>query len=520
MTTKKSRFRGGFNTSNEATKEVTLSNDIKEIVAGGFTAEETLSKISATSSSVGILTSEILMNAPADFFNSYDKYIKKIVPQVQTSLADDSISESIALSQADPTDENLKNKARGNVTQAILKYADSPIGANTLARLSSDEMKVINALVINEMLGIGPLEPLWNDVDITEIIVNGPFDVQVEIEGKVQRVPSCHFRSQSHLMDLIQRLFKSINKEMTRNDPLVKGRLHDKSRMYAVHPIIAEDGPNFNIRRHSNDYFTPDSILNYETADEELMAYLGNLIYSDVSYLIIGGTGTGKTSLLDALTSYIRPNKRGITLEDNLEMKPHPKKLWAAAMETVDPKPGSLNDHGITMRDLVRAATQMRPETIIMGEVTDSAAYDLCQSLNTGHDGGSTVHANDSKDGMNRMMSLISQSGLVKEHAAFDLIASAFDIVITLKRFSDGARKIVEVGEVGYRPVNDDEGNKILPITPLWKFVPDMEMTRDRGQITGNWVKVGELSERTREKLYLDIKPELSWEELKEVARI
>lgn len=520
---KRSRFRGGFNAkvnNEEKISTISIASHDEKYSTRGYTAEETLGKIADTNLSIGIINSDILLKAPDDFFVFYDKYVKEVVTRVQTSLAEDSTSETIAMSQADPTNEDLKKKARVNVTQAILKYADSSAGGKFLSRLTASEMKVINALVINEMLGIGPLEPLWNDTEITEIIANGPDDVQVEIRGQIHQVPSCHFRNADHLMDLIQRLYKSINKEVTRNDPLVKGRLHDKSRMYAVHPFVAPDGPNFNIRRHSNDYFTPERIIGFDTADKEVMAYLGNMIHSGASYLIIGGTGTGKTSLLDALTSYIRPDKRGLTLEDNLEMKPHPKKLWAASMETISPKPGSLNDQGITMRDLVRAATQMRPETIIIGEVTDAAAYDLCQALNTGHDGGSTVHANGSADGMRRLMSLVSQSGLVKEHAAYDLIASAFDIVITLKRFPDGSRKIVEIGEVGYRPVTDDQGNRMLPIDPLWRFDTNIEMTREKGKISGVWTQVGELSDRTREKLYLDIKPELTWEELEEIAKL
>lgn len=521
MLPKKGGFRGGFTpveSHNESEINITAKSSNGDLY---YTAAETTKLICSTGRSVGEITSDILMKAPVDFFNKYDSYVKNLVSQVQNALSEDGNSESIAKSQADPTSSHLKDKAKTHVSLAITRYNDSAAGSAKTSGLNADEIKIVNALVMNELLGLGPLEPLWGDSSITEIIANGPNIIQVEIGGQIKDVKSCHFRDQKHLMELIGRLYKSINKDVTRNDPMVKGRLHDKSRMMAVHPIVAPDGPNFNIRRHSNDYITPEQIIEFDTASVELMEFLGNLIYSDVSYLIIGGTGSGKTTLLDALTAYIRPDKRGITLEDNLEMKPHPNKKWAAAMETISPKPGSINEGGVTMRDLVKTSMQMRPETIIIGEVTDSAAYDLCQALNTGHDGGSTVHANDSEEGMYRLMSLVSQSGLVKEHAAYDLIASAFDIVINVARFPiDGSRKIVSVSEVGSRPITDDEGNKILPLIPLWEFEPDSQLTKEEKKVRGNWVQKNELSERTKKRLYLDLKPQLTWEELCEIAKV
>lgn len=472
-----------------------------------------------TRSSIADLTSWVLRKAPAGFFRKFDKTVALTVEAIQTQLSDDGTSESIAASQADPTNVSLKDKAKSTVSLSLSKFNDTPKGTAAYQMFDAIEKKVINAMVMNELLGLGPLEPLWQDTKITEIIVNGPNDVQIEVGGKIYRVPSCHFRNADHLMALISRLYNSINKTVSRNDPMVKGRLHDKSRMMAIHQVVAPEGPNFNIRRHSEGYITPDNILNWETANVEVMKFLGNLAYSGASYLIIGGTGTGKTTLLDAMTSYVPNDKRCLSLEDNLEMKPHPNKLFAAAMECIDPKPGTVGT-GVSMRNLVKASMQMRPEVIFIGEVTDDAAYDLCQAGNTGHEIASTVHANNPETAMYRLMSLVSQSDLVKEHAAYDLIASAFDVIICINRFADGSRKIVSVVEVGDRVQTDEEGNKYLPTHPIVQFNPDSMSTFENEKVTGTWDFVGELSAKTKEKLYLDLRPELSWEELEELARI
>lgn len=504
-----------FSKSKETLKSDTLLESKKQ------TKEEIIEEIGGNvNSSIGVITSDVLMNAPADFFREYDPIVEKVLAAVRNDFSETGESDIIAQLQRDPTNKEIKDKARTVVRLALTRFNDGAKGGLIHKGKSSSEVKVINAMVMDELLGLGPLEPLWNDTAITEIIVNGPDVVQVEIAGVITSVDSCHFRSQQQLLDLISRLYTSINKTLSRNDPLVKGRLHDKSRMMAVHPIVAPTGPNFNIRRHSSDYTTPQDLIDYGSASEELMTYLGNLINAGVSYLVVGGTGSGKTTLLDALTSYIPNDKRCVTLEDNLEMKTHPKKKFAAPMETVDPKPGSLNDRGITMRDLVKASTQMRPDTIIIGEVTDQAAYDLCQALNTGHDGGSTIHANSPEDAMFRIMSLVSQSDLIKGEAAYDLISSAFDVIIFVKRYKGGSRKISQVVEIARRAETDDEGNRYLPVIPLWTFVPDDEIAKETGKVDGVWVEENKLSDHTRSKRDLDMNNELTWAQLQELARL
>lgn len=514
--------RQNKNVSDEK-NEIKLDEN-EELIYTPLTEEEIIAKICDTNSIIGNLTSETLLRTPKNFFLKYDKLIEQTLEGVRNTLSEDGSSDHLARLQADPTNLQLREKALNSITVALTKYNSSAKGQllNREEKATENTNKIANVMVTNELIGLGPLEPLWNDTSITEIICNGPNDIQVEISGNIIKVPAIHFRSQDRLLDLINRLYNSINKNISRTNPMEKGRLHDKSRMMAVHQVVAPDGPNFNIRRHSDDYVTPDKIIKYGTSSQELMEDLGNLIYAGVSYLVVGGTGSGKTTLLDALTAYIRPNKRCVSLEENLEMKPHPRKLFAAAMEEIPPKIGSNNENGVTMRDLVRSSLQMRPETIFIGEVSNEAAYDLCQALNTGHDGASTLHANSPEDAMYRLMSLVSQSDLVKEHAAYDLISSAFDIIIYVERFPmDGSRKIVSVMEVADKAVTDDEGNKVLPVTPLWKFNPEIIMTEDeKPKVVGDWEKVGSLSDKTIKKHYLDIKPHLSWEELNEIAKL
>lgn len=478
-----------------------------------------------TNSSTKWLNAEVLLNAPKNFFDKYDNAVKRAVEAIRSQLSEKDQTNIIRDAKENPTDQSLQNQTFVNLSSEFVTFTDNTAEGRAIRKqfVGDYEVDILKALIFNDLIGLGPLQPLWDDPDeITEIICNGPFDIQVEIHGNIQKVPSCHFRDANHLKDLIDVLYTSINKSITVNNPMGRGRLRDKSRMMAVDRSVAPDGPNFNIRRHSDDYWGPARIVSTGEANEEIMTYLGNLIYNGVSFLVIGGTGTGKTTLLDSLTAYYRPNNRIVTLEDNLEMKPHPKKLLAKAMEVVPVNPASEGSRGVSMRDLVKASLQMRPETIIIGEVTDGAAYDLSNALNTGHSGASTVHANNADAAVYRLMSLILQSDLIKsESAAYALIASAFDVIITVQRFPiDGARRITEISEVGSKVVKDEEGEPGIKITPLWEYVPDTEAYQKEKKTVGTWKEVNKLSQETIDKHYLNLATPLSWEDLEKIAKI
>lgn len=459
-----------------------------------------------------VITFELLQIAPEDFFESFSLKTKIVTSEIINNISATEGTIHISNHKKNPTDPALKETILYIVMSEFSKIDSKSDEIKIMKPVDKD---ILLALVINEIIGLGPLEPLWYKKTVTEIICNGPKDIQVELDGIVMKIPSVKFRDKEHLKSLIDKLYSSINKQISPVNPRERGRLHDNSRMYAVHEVIAPRGPNFNIRKHSEDYWTINDIIAKDTANIPLMHDLGNLIHSGVSYLVIGGTGTGKTTLLNSLTGFIPNNHRVITLEENLEMKPHPLKLMAAPMECVPARAGDGQEFGITMRDLVRSSLQMRPDCLLIGEVSDGAAYDLCQALNTGHYGGSTVHANDSLDGVNRMSSLVSQEEFVRGPAVLDLLGSAFDILIVVDRMDDGSRKIVDVSELGRHPIKLDNGQLSLEVLPLWDF--ESEDTYDEAgklMIKGHWKKVGQLSEYRQKKHRINLEKQLSWGEL------
>lgn len=462
-----------------------------------------------------IITFELLKIAPQDFFDDLKSLSLIVSNEIINAISATEATVQISNHRKNPTDVQLKE----TILYIVMSEFSKVERANDrVMTLSSEDKDILLAMVINEIIGLGPLEPLWNESSITEIMCNGPKDIQVEIDGIVRKVPSVSFRDVNHLKTLIDKLYSSINKQVSPVNPRERGRLHDNSRIYAVHESVAPKGPNFNIRKHSEDYWTPLDIIDKGTASPELLEYLGNLIHAGVSFLVIGGTGTGKTTLLNSLTGFIRENHRVITLEENLEMKPHPGKLLAAPMECVPAKAWDEGRRGTTMRDLVRSSLQMRPDCLIIGEVSDGAAYDLCQALNTGHYGGSTVHANDSVDAINRMRSLVSQEEFIRGPAVLDLIGSAFDIMIVVDRIADGSRKIVEVVELGRIPVRGENNELTLEILPLWEF--DIKEVSENGssKLVSSWKQVRDLSEYRQKKHRLHIQKKLSWEELLEIS--
>lgn len=455
------------------------------------------------------ITSDVLIQAPKDFFDKYEKTIEDGANFVRAELGDSDQSPKIAAAEQNPTDDSYQDEAFYIVQSFVSDFMSREMWRDT-------HRKIASAMIVNEILGFGRLEPLWRDRRIDEIMCNGPYDVQVEISGEKLRVPGCRFRNAEHLMRLIDKLYQSIGKTVSPLTPLVKGRLHDKSRMFVAHPTVAPDGPNFTIRRHPEGFWTPEELVNFGSAPPEMMEYLGNLIYKGASPAIVGGTSSGKTSLLNSLTGFFKPKVRILTLEDNLEMKPNPKKMLAAAMEVK--LSTSDSDNGTSMRDLVKASLQLNPDVIIVGEVTDDAAFDLAQALNTGHAGASTIHANTAAAAIPRISSLIAQGGLATIEGSLDMIAAAFDIIVVTKHFPvDGSRRIVAIEEVGTNPV-EIEGRLTLETIPLWKFIE--HGLDENGKIVGEWRQLGELSQKRREQKNLNIDRDLNWEELKELSSI
>lgn len=458
------------------------------------------------------LTADALLEAKEGFFDRFYEHLPQATEKVRRGFSDKAdISLQVKKAMDNPSDIETLYESWGCVSEIVMgALQDSPFsGADKL---------IFQHMVLNEILGLSVIDPLYREDRITEIIVNGPHDVQVEIEGQLHYVPACKFRDQKHLQNLFERMFSPLNKQVSRTTPQVKGRLADLSRVYAVDTAICPTGPMLNIRRHKESYTPPERFIEWGSASEELLEDIGNLIYNGASYLVVGGTGSGKTTLLSSLTGFIRDDQSVLTLEDNLEMKPAPHKMLRQALETMEPRRDSALSDGVTMRDLVKGALQMRPNWIIVGEVTDGAAYDMVQALATGHSGASTLHTDSVEAGIGRLTSLVSQGGVMSgQSEALPLIGAAVDLMIMVERFPvDGTRKITQVAEVPSIPTRNEHGELVMELNMLWEF--NGAGIDERGRVVGEWKKVGEPSDYLRHKLHLGLDGVKTWEELRELS--
>lgn len=382
-----------------------------------------------------------------------------------------------------------------------------------------EDAPVVISMVINEMLGLGPIEPLWDDSSISEIMVNGPGDIFIERRGKIEKVPGAQFRNSEHLMEVCQQILSVINKTIDVAHPLEDGRLPDGSRVNISHPAVGPSGPFVTIRRFPETVFSIKKLVELGSMTPEIAEEIGNLITWGCSVVIVGGTGTGKTSMLNALSGCIPNDERIISIEDNLELRLHPDKHWIA-MEARKSHQGEKGN--VSIRDLVRNALRQRPDRIVVGEVRDGAAFDMLQAMSTGHDGSlTTVHANNSFGAVDRLVNLIASVGEIDSTRAMSLVASAVDLFIVIERFEDGSRRVVEISEVPSRlETKGDERNSVTTLEPnlLWQFIQTDTIQDEEGRdkIIGEYQRVGELSENIIRTKRLDKRHRMNLEEIYE----
>lgn len=720
-----------------------------------------------------------LIVAPEKMFDDYEPFVVEITKFIQNNLSMGESASLVSKTRNNPIDTTNRIKVLQMISTEFIKY-ESTSRNYEYNRLEPIEKRLIQALVANEIIGISVLEPLFEDPSITEIICNGPKDVQVEIDGDVIALPSIKFRNEEHLEDLIVRLFSSVNKDWSRSSPLGRARLYDNSRVFAVHNNVAPHGPNLNIRRHQDDWVSPEQMIQWGALDETVMSYLGYAVNKGLSMLIVGGTGTGKalsydttiatpdgyttmgdlkvgdtiydrncnkttveeifeqgekninlltfqnnlkikaddehnwilcdntvrttneliealksnekieipfnhrvieydnnklelhpyalslhlmnrelyeesqqdletyliknnidkldyipseyetanqedrewilkaftkynainengeieistinkkiqksliriisslgyfisdikedsiiilsknwyksnnkkypsslklvsietldkkesmrcitvksdtetflcsdsniithnTTLLGALTGYFPDNKRIVSIEKNIELKGCPSKKFAAPMEEVPAKAGSLSG-GVSLRELVEASTQMRPDVIILGECTGPETYDVLTAGNSGHQIFTTIHANSDQESMERLVMLTSQTDLIKGEAVYALISSSIDLVVMIKRFDeDGSRKITEISEVASTTELHPKNGKIyLPVRKIWEFERDPN-SYAMNQVRGTWKKVGEISQERQKKHRIDMSEIPTYKSLSEL---
>ena len=345
--------------------------------------------------------------------------------------------ERIDLSKVDVLPRDVVEQQIRQVVEDLLADEETP--------LSRWERNQIILEIQHETFGLGPIEPLIRDPSVSDILVNGPRDVFVERRGKLEETEVV-FRDDAHLLQIIERIVSQVGRRVDESSPMVDARLPDGSRVNAIIPPLALDGPILSIRRFAVDPYRMEDLLAFGTLTPALAEILPAAVRARLNILISGGTGSGKTTLLNVLSDAIPSSERIITIEDSAELQLQQRHV--VRLETRRP---NIEGKGtVTQRDLVYNALRMRPDRIIVGEVRGAEVLDMLQAMNTGHDGSlSTVHANSARDALSRIETMVMISGLAISVVALrEYISSALDMLIHLARLSDGTRKVVRVSEV------------------------------------------------------------------------
>jgi pilus assembly protein CpaF len=342
---------------------------------------------------------------------------------------------------------DLEKLSRVNSSQA--RQAVSGIVKEIIAEqrvpLNFDEQERIQADLLDEVFGLGPLEPLLRDAKISDILINDKDHVFIEKNGLLQRVDTT-FRDDKHLLQIIDRIVSRVGRRVDESSPMVDARLPDGSRVNAIIPPLALDGPSMSIRRFGTGPLAANQLVQLKSVSPEMMEVLSSAVKARISILISGGTGTGKTTLLNILSQYIPRTERIVTIEDAAELR-----LAQENIVRLETRPPNIEGQGaIRQRQLLINCLRMRPDRIIMGEVRGEEAFDMLQAMNTGHEGSmTTIHANTTRDAIARLESMVAMSNMnMPEKSVRQQITSAITIIVQVTRLSDGTRKVTSISEI------------------------------------------------------------------------
>ncbi|MGI5836457.1 MAG: CpaF family protein [Chloroflexota bacterium] len=339
-------------------------------------------------------------------------------------------------------------RLNGKDRDAVRPHVEEAVAALLAAQdtpLSRQERQRLMREIADEILGLGPLEPLIKDPTITEVMVNRYNQVYFERDGLLYLSP-VSFRDEAHIMRIIEKIIAPLGRRVDESSPMVDARLPDGSRVNVIIPPLAVDGPSITIRKFSRDPFTMEDLISFGTLTPEMAEFFESCVKTRLNILISGGTGTGKTTFLNVLSSFIPSRERIVTIEDPCELQ-----LRQPNVVRLETRPPNIENKGeVTQRQLVRNALRMRPDRIIVGEVRTGEAFDMLQAMNTGHNGSlTTVHANSPRDALARVENMVMMANLdLPVRAIREQVASAINIIIQLSRMRDGVRRIVQVSEI------------------------------------------------------------------------
>jgi pilus assembly protein CpaF len=373
--------------------------------------------------------------------------------------------------------------------EEVSAHVDRQLSKEEL-RISVAERRAFVAEVISDILGYGPLDALFADPSVTEVMCNAFDDIWVERGGIVERAQTT-FADADQYRGVIDKIVSAVGRRVDESSPMVDARLPDGSRVNAIVPPIAVHGPCLTIRRFSEDPFTITDLISFGSVSDDLAVVLEACVRGELNVLVSGGTATGKTTILNVLSQFIPEHERIITIEDAAELQ-----LQQPHVVTLEARPANAEGQGtVTIRDLVRNALRMRPDRIVVGECRGGEALDMLQAMNTGHEGSlTTLHANAPRDALSRLEMLVMMAGMeLPERAVREMIASAIDVIIQIERLPDGARKVTSVQEV------QGMEDRTIILQELFKYEPKID---NQGRYTGVAAPTG-LRPRFVEKLEL-----------------